>query len=184
MMRAISGSEGFGRMRSTLLKQQPTQLVRLIGELYRLSGENRRFLEARLGEAPKQLHLYRQFVADCLAPDPLRKGAKVRIAAAKRAISQWERATGNAAGTAELMLTFVEQGTEFAADLGYGDEDFFSSLEGMLSRALDCLQRCTEQLRQSMRPRLIRLSELARDIGWGYGDFVNDVIARAVEPDV
>jgi hypothetical protein len=141
-------------------------------------------VEARLGEAGKQLPVYRQFVAECLRPDPLRKGAKVRIAEAKRAISQYQRATGDVAGTAELMLTFVEQGTEFAADLGYGDEDFFSSLEGMLSRALDGLQRCTEQLRQSMRPRLIRLSELARDIGWGYGDFVNDVIARAVEPDM
>ena len=179
-MRATSGSEGFGRIRSTLLKQEPTELIRLIGELYRLSKENRRFVEARLGEAGKQLPVYRQFVAECLGPDPLRKGAKVRIAEAKRAISQYERATGDAAGTAELMLTFVEQGTEFAADLGYGDEDFFSALEGMLSRALDGLQRCTEQLRQSMRPRLIRLSELARDIGWGYGGFVNDVIARAV----
>src|ERR1039457_4011355 len=85
----------------------------------------------------KQLPVYRQFVADCLWPDPLRKRAKVQIAEAKRAISQYERATGDAAGTAELMLTFVEQGTGFAADLGYGDEDFFSSLEGMLARALD-----------------------------------------------
>jgi hypothetical protein len=167
-----------------LLKQQPTELVRLIGELYRLSGENRRFLEARFGEAPKQLLVYRQLVADCLWPDPLCKGAEVRIAEAKRAISQYERATGDTAGTAELMLTFVEQGTGFAADLGYSDEDFFSSLEAMLSRALEGFQRCTEQFRISMRPRLIRLSELARNIGWGYGDFVNDAIARAIEPDV
>ncbi|MDO8431424.1 MAG: hypothetical protein Q7S58_03340 [Candidatus Binatus sp.] len=183
-MRAKFGSEGFGRIRSTLLKQQPTQLIRLIGELYHLSKENERFLEARLGGAPKQLPMYQQFVADCLWPDPLRKGAKVQIAEAKRAISQYERATGDAAGTAELMLTFVEQGTGFAADLGYGDEGFFSSLEGMLSRALGSLQRCPDEFRQNLRPRLIRLSELAQNIGWGYGDFVNEVIARAVEPDV
>ncbi len=183
-MRATSGSEGFGRIRSTLLKQEPTQLVRLIGELYQLSKDNRRFVETRLGEAAKQFPVYQQFVVDCLRPDPLRKGAKVRIAEAKRAISQYERASGDVAGTAELMLTFVEQGTEFAAELGYGDEDFFSSLEGMLSRALNGLQSCTEQLRQNMRPRLIRLSEQAQDIGWGYGDFVNDVIAHAVEPDI
>jgi hypothetical protein len=80
------------------------------------------------GGAPKQLPVYRKFVADCLWPDPMRKRAKVRIAEAKRAIGQCERATGDAAGTAELILTFVEQGTGFAADLGYGDEDFFSSL--------------------------------------------------------
>jgi len=167
-----------------LLKQQPKQLVRLIGELYRLSRENQRFLEARLGGGSEQLPGYQRLVADCLWPDPLRKGAKLRIVEAKRAISQYERATGDAEGTAELMLTFVEQGTGFAADLGYGDEDFFASLEGMLSRALDGLQRCTEWFRQSMEPRLIRLSKLASNIGWGYGDFVNDAIARAVEPDV
>jgi hypothetical protein len=183
-MRAKSGSDGFGRIRSTLLKQQPTQLVRLIGELYRLSMENQRFLQARFGGARKQLPVYRQFVADCLWPDPLRKGAKVRIAEAKRAISQYDRATGDAAGTAELMLTFVEQGTGFVADLGYSDEDFFSSLKAMLSRALDAFQRCPEQFRQTMRPRLIRLSELARNIGWGYGDFIKDAIGRAVEPDI
>lgn len=177
-MRLKSGTEGFGRIRSTLLERQPRQLVRLIGELNRLSRENQRFLEARFGGAPQQLPARRQFVADCLWPDPLRKGAKVRIAEAKRAISQYERATGDAAGTAALMLTFVGQGTGFAGDLGYTDEDFFSSLEAMLPHALDGLRRCTEQFRQSMRPRLIRLSELALKIGWGYGDFVNDAIGR------
>src|SRR5260370_9868952 len=172
-MRATSGSEGFGRIRSTLLKQQPTQLVRLIGELYRLSKENQRFLRARLGGAPKQLPVYRQFVADCLWPDPLRKGAKVRIAEAKRAISHYERATGDAAGTAELILTFVEQGTGFAADLGYCDADFFSSLEGILSSALDGVQRSTERFRQTLRPRSMRLSRSARTTHSGTADFLH-----------
>jgi len=85
-MRTAPGSAGFGRIRSALLKQQPTQLVRLIGELYRLSRENQRFLEARLGGGPQQLPGYQQLVADCLWPDPLRKGAKLRIVEAKRAI--------------------------------------------------------------------------------------------------
>jgi hypothetical protein len=119
-MPAKSSSVGFGRIRSTLLKQRPTHLVRLIGELYRLSRENQRFLEARLGEAPQQLARYQQLVADCLSPDPFRKSAKVRIAEAKRAISQYQRATRDDAGTVDLMLIFVEQGTGFALDVGYG----------------------------------------------------------------
>ena len=68
-MGATSQSEGFGKIRGSLLKQQRPHLVNLIGELYRLSRENRRFLEARLGEADKQLPLYRQLVTDCLFPD-------------------------------------------------------------------------------------------------------------------
>jgi hypothetical protein len=179
-MGATSQSEGFGKIRRSLLKQQRPHLVNLIGELYRLSRENRRFLEARLGEAGKQLPLYRQLVTDCLFPDPLRKGATVRIAEAKRMISQYERATGDAGGTADLMLTFVEQGTALAADLGYGDEGFFSALEGMLSRVLQALPRGTEEIRRTMRPRLIDLSELARDLGWGYGDFVVEHIAAGL----
>ena len=98
-MTAVSELEGFAGIRGTLLKQRPEQLVRLIGELYRLSTENRRFLEARLGGAAKQLPLYRTLVAECLWPDPFRKNAKVRISEARRAISQYRRATGDAGET-------------------------------------------------------------------------------------
>jgi hypothetical protein len=86
-MRKESGSQRFAGIRSTLLRESPRQLVRLIGELYRLSSENQRFLEARFGNSSKQLTAYRKRVTDCLCPGPLRKGAKVRISEAKRAIS-------------------------------------------------------------------------------------------------
>ncbi len=182
-MGAVSGSGGFGKIRSRLLSWEPAQLVRLIGELYRLSRENQRFLDARLADASKQLPAYRRLVADCLFPDPLRKGAKVRIAEAKRTISQYQRATGDRAGTVDLMLTFVEMGTAFAVDLGYCEDGFFTSLEKMLSRALNLLHDGSDDLRHSMRPRLIRLSASARGLGWGYGDFVVDEIADAVNSD-
>ena len=116
-------------------------------------------------------------------PDVFRKNAKVRITEAKRAISQYERATGEPAGTVDLMLTFVEQGTAFADDVGYGDDSFFSALEGMLARALALLQQSTEELRHSVKPRLIRLADMARRLGWGYGDFVNEAIGYAVKSD-
>jgi len=38
------------------------------------------------------------------------------------------------------MLIFVEKRTAFAADVGYGDDAFFSSLENMLSRTLERFQ--------------------------------------------
>ena len=57
-------------------------------------------------------------------------------------------------------------------EFGYGEDNFFSALENMLMRALGLLFRSSEDLRQSMRPRLIRLSDSARGLAWGYGDFV------------
>jgi hypothetical protein len=181
-----SASTGFGKLRSTLLEQQPRQLIRLIGELYGLSKENRRFLEARLGNASEQLSTYRRLVAGCLYPDPSRGGA-IKISEAKRAISQYERATGDTAGTIDLMLVFVESGTAFAAEFGYGEDDFFSALENMLMRALGLLASVSRDFKQSMRTRLERLSDSARDLAWGYGDFVvgevEDFVDNFVEPD-
>ncbi len=182
-MKAASGSQGFDGIRSTLLEMRPSQLVRLIGELYALSRENQRFLQARFGDASKQLAVYRKLVADCLFPDPFRRGAKVRIAEAKRTISQYEQATGYTAGTLDLMLTFVEMGTAYALDLGYGDDNFFGALERMLSRALDLLRSATAELRQSTRPRLLRLSASASSLGWGYGDFVVEAVDDAIDDD-
>jgi hypothetical protein len=173
---------GFGGLRARLVRQAPDSLVRLIGELYRLSDENRRYLHSRLANPAIQLPRYRQLVAEALWPDPLRKNAKVRIADARKAISQYQRATGDMAGTLDLMLTFVENGTGLAADLGYGDDQFFSSLESMLSRAVEMLGKCGEDLGRRMQPRLVRLRAAARDIGWGYGDFVADAIDHLI-PD-
>jgi hypothetical protein len=182
-MGAKSKTGGFGGLRWTLLKRQPAQLVQIIGELYRLSRENQRFLEARLDQPKKQLPAYRQLIAECLYPDPLGRQTKIRIAEAKRAISQYERAARDITGAADLMLTFVERGTAYALDLGYGDEGLFSSLAAMLSRVLDARHRGSEELRRSIEPRLIRLSSSARTIGWGYGDFVEDAITEALESD-
>jgi hypothetical protein len=172
--------DGFRSLRTILLNKRSTELVRLIGELYGLSRENQRFLSARLGDPAKQKESYKRIVAEAMFPDPLRKGAEVRIADAKKAISQYERAAGDDAGTIDLMLTFVEEGTAFATDLGYGDDAFFSSLENMLSRTLERLGESSPAIRQTIQPRLVSLRNASRGIGWGYGDFVADAVARAV----
>lgn len=179
-MRAKQKPDSFRAYRAAQLGQQPSELVQLIGELYQLSGENRRFLSARLGDPSKQLEEYRQVVADAMSPDLLRKGAKVRIAEAKQAITHYERATGDQAGTLDLMVTFVEQGTALAAEVGYGDQAFFLSLESMLSRALARFSKSPPEVVHAIAPRLLDLPEAARDIGWGYGDYVADAVAAAL----
>ena len=57
-------------------------------------------------------------------PDRLSK-RRVSVRDAAAAIVEYRRATGDASGTVDLMLTFIEVGTEQAADLGYGDEAYF-----------------------------------------------------------
>ena len=175
----MGGTTGFGRLRPLLKKQQPAQLVRLIGELYRMSRENQRFLEARLGNA-SQLPEYRRLISQCLFPDVLK--GEVRINEAKRAIKQYEQATQDLAGIVDLRLTFVESGTAFTLDCGYGDDAFFNALGHVLSRAL-ALLACDKNLRKAMRTRLMRLADSASSLGWSYGNYVSDEISEMLRRD-
>jgi len=103
-------------------------LVGLVHDLYEASTANRRFLHARLLPSPSAVEKYRRLVADAVFPDPFSR-RRVSLRDATAAITEYRRSTGDVAGTVDLMLTFIEAGTEQAADLGYGDEDYFSALE-------------------------------------------------------
>jgi hypothetical protein len=46
------------------------------------------------------------------------------------------------------------------------------------------LGQCGEDLCAAMRPRLARLRDTARNIGWGYGDFVADAVGQIIEGGV
>ncbi len=69
-MKDDSGPRGFGTIRRTLNKMLFRELGLLIGDLYSLSPENRRFLQSRFGERSKQLADCRELIADCMYPHP------------------------------------------------------------------------------------------------------------------
>jgi hypothetical protein len=92
-----------------------TGLVSLLGELYDASAANRRFLHSRLTHDSRAIEEYRRLVADAIYPDPF-STRRVSVREAAAAIVEYRRAT--ASGTVDLMLTFVEAGTEQAGSSG------------------------------------------------------------------
>jgi hypothetical protein len=89
-------------------------LVSLLGDLYDASEANRRFLHSRLTPGSRAIAEYRRLVADAIYPDPFSK-RRVSVRDAGAAIVEYRRSTGDASGTVELMLTFLEAGSEQAA---------------------------------------------------------------------
>ncbi len=75
------------------------------------------------------------------------------------------------------MVTFIEAGTEQAADLGYGDDS-----DRILEHKLDAVAKSWPDLspaaQVAMAKRLAGMRARAQNIGWGYGDYVDDVVAR------
>jgi len=163
----------------TALKSKTTgEQIDLVRDLYRLSTDNRRFLHTRLLDPSVEFAEYRRQVADSIAPDPFGRG-RISIAEAKSAIRAYRDASGDMAGTLDLMLVFVESGTEYCVDLGLDDEAYIDSLASMLDTALGMLGNMTPDKRTAFLSRLKRIADRARCVGWGWGDFAGDSIARS-----
>jgi hypothetical protein len=99
-----------------------------------------------------------------------------RLTPGSRAIEEYRRSTGDASGTVDLMLTFVEAGTEQAANLGYGDDAHFNALQIRLDAVAKEFDTLPADVRAKVRVRLGRVQVRAQDVGWGFSDAVDDVI--------
>jgi hypothetical protein len=150
-------------------------LVSLLGDLYEANVANRRFLHSRLTPGSRALEEYRRLVADAIYPDPFSK-RRVSVRDAAAAIVEYRRSTGDASGTVDLMLTFVEAGTEQAADLGYGDEAYFDALQIRLDAVAKEFDTLPAEVRASVIARLGRIQVRAHDVGWGFGDAVDELV--------
>ena len=154
-------------------------LVSLLRDLYDANEANRRFLHSRLVPGSRAIEDYRRLVADAIYPDPFSK-RRVSVRDAAAAIVAYRRSTGDASGTVDLMLTFVEAGTEHAADLGYGDGAYLKALQIRLDAAAKEFDALPAEVRANVRVRLGRIQGRAHDVGWGFGDAV-DQLLRALD---
>lgn len=154
-MAAKSKSPKWSDVRKTLAKWDVPELLQLIKELHKLSPENRDLLHARLAadaDNKAVLQPYRDQINDEFYP--LYGYGKARPSVARKAIREYRKASGNTAGTAELMLTYVETGTRFSRDFRPHDEKFYDSLASVLSELVSLLLNEPPELFLRFRERL------------------------------
>src|SRR5262245_56215444 len=164
-------------VKESLDKMDRTGLMALIRELYDVDGLNRRVLHARFAPDRTTIDEYRRLVRSAVFPDPFSQ-RPIRLRDATATIREYTRATGDVAGTIDLMIVFVEAGTEQAADLGYGDDSYFAALERKVNEILRLIEKLPDTEQRAPTDRLARLGEYQDAIGWGYGDFLSDVAAK------
>jgi len=105
-----------------------------------------------------------------------------RFREAKKIISEYRKSTSDLRGTLDLMLTYVERGHAFTNDVGDIDEPFYDRLINMLEHFAVELRRSPAkyELYDLFRSRLMAVRKTS-DIGWGYGDFVQDTVDELEE---
>jgi hypothetical protein len=108
---------------------------------------------------------------------PPRGFGKLKLAEARKAIRDYRRATGNLAGTIELMLTYVDNGTQFTREFGDINEAYYNSLESVLHEMTQLLRKEDPALYPQFRERIQLLAVHAGHIGWGYGDYLRNQVS-------
>jgi len=152
-------------------------LLALVKDLYDASSENRHFLHARFQAEESvgaALEVYRRKIVEQFFP--ARGDGKLKLSEARKAIRDYRKATGNIAGTIDLLLTYVENGTEFTEQFGDIDKPFYNSLESAAEEMKALIFKQEPECYQRFRERVVRLERMVGRIGWGYGDYLGDLV--------
>jgi hypothetical protein len=145
------------------------QLLDLIGDLYRLSANNKEFFNARFSLSEDPLESYKRIIQDAIHPY-LEDNETLDIGRAEDAIERYSKAIDDVIGETELMVFFVECGNNFT--LSYGDiyDDFYDSVLLMYEKAIQNVTELSTEAQKLFKERLHDIMESASGIGWGYYD--------------
>ena len=176
-----SNDRRWADMKARLKTHDRDSLLTLVHDLYELNSDNRRFIHARLAGSPEQLATYKRLVADAIFPDIFSR-KRVRVGEAQRLIREFEKASADAAGTVDLMLTFLEKGTEQIVFTGYDDEAYFGALERMIDTVVKRIRDLPIELHRESIRRFSGIVKRGASIAWGYGEHLRDAAAGLSKP--
>lgn len=153
------------------------ELVRLILELAKLRKDNAAWLETKLFGSEKHAESIDYYKQKILSGFYTRSGGpQIKLSEAKRAISDFKKASKDNTFLIDLMIFYVETGTEFTRKYGDIDERFYSSMENMYGDAVEFLNKIGDAaLIERFRQRLEDIVTKTDGMGWGYHDTLGDI---------
>ncbi len=173
---------GWGAARRHLATWDKPALLALFKDLYDAAAGNRDFIQARCrgeGGRGEVLETYRSKIVEQFFPK--RGEGKLKLGEARKAIRDYRKATGNIPGTAELLMTYVENGVEFTDRYGDIDERFYNSVESALKELAALLSGDARELYPQFSGRLAKVEQTTDGIGWGFHDFIADVVGQLAD---
>lgn len=164
-------------VKSSLIKKDNGELLKLIGDLYSLNDRNKTFIHARYSFIDP-LKPYKEIILKSLYPDPM-KNKPLSLGTGRKAISEYKKAVGDPIGVLELSIYYIETGHRFTLDYGDIDEQFYDSLESMFDKVLKMLKQTDQAIVDKYFPRLLSLTEEVSGIGWGHYDYLISELEEA-----
>lgn len=165
-------------VKAMLAQQSPQELLQLLRDVYALRPEVQDFIHARVLASRESIKSYKKMIHQSLSPDVIH-GEALALARGRKAISEYKKATNDPVGTLDLMVYYVECGTQFTVDYGDIDAGFYASLESMFTQVVKRLQQSDQDTVDRLLPRLEGIVREAQGIGWGYYDTIAATLKAA-----
>ena len=152
-------------------------LIGLVQALYAASKDNQAFLHARLHLGGDVLKPYKDSIDRWLWPDVF-KNQNTSVAKAKKAITDYKKASGTADGLAELTVFYCERASGFSCDIGMDDEAYLSALVRMFEQASKAIATLPQAQRSTHWTRLDVVRDRSHDIGYGVGEDMDALLGE------
>ncbi|WP_077212480.1 DUF6155 family protein [Bacillus dakarensis] len=174
----VKNSEGvikINELKKELREMDQKQLIQLIVDLYKANKDVKQFLSTKfIGEEAVEVlfEQTKQRIKNEFFPD--RGNGKLRLAEAKKAITDFKKLADDRMRIVDLMLFYVEMGTDFTDSYGAIDEKFYNSMVSMFEKVVSECED-DETLYKVFKERLYNVVEGGGGIGWGFGDEIADL---------
>jgi hypothetical protein len=142
------------------------KLIGLISELYDKNKSVREYLDYYLKPNENaSLETFKVKVREAFYP---KRGFGLKLAAGKKAISDFRKLSPTMESLIDLMIYYVECGVEFTNDYGDINENYYLSLERTFRDALSLIDK--HLLHDSFKDRVLMILDETENIGWGFHD--------------
>lgn len=161
------------QLKQYLTQLPPTQLVDDIVDLYKKFPAVKDYYQNRMAPAAGQqlLEKYKAIIQKEFFPT--RGFGKLRLAVARKAITDYQKVSDSIPDLAHLMLFYVEMGVRFTKTYGDINGPFYDSMETMYERAAKFVAK--HKLKEQFAFRFEEIVRKTADMGWGFHDFLSQV---------
>ncbi|NOU99395.1 DUF6155 family protein [Paenibacillus planticolens] len=147
-------------------------LISIIVDNYKSSPDVKKYIHMLLDPESTENQLFDEAKKKILHQFyPERGEAKLKLAEAKKAITEFDRLCNNQVKTIDLMIYYVELGVELANEYGDMYESYYYSMESTYANALQKIQTIDDNgLYFRFRDRLLGIVNDTDGMGWGFHD--------------
>jgi hypothetical protein len=154
-------------LKQSLSTKSNKELVQEIADLYKKFSIVKEYYQAREGSPEDIVEKYKDIIKKEFTYGHTRGMPKARLSVARKAVQDFKKLSEKPDVLIDLMLTFVEEVSDFNTEFGPDSEPYYTSPEGMYDDVLSLMDKSDLLATFQVRAKLI--AQHATD-AWGHSD--------------